>query len=163
MNKKSPERAKGFTIIELMVAVAVVAVLVTLATNSLSTLLPKMRLNSAARDVLADIEETKMKAIERGSECTIDFSALNSYTICVENDSTAGCSSATDEIIKTVNLAERYDNHIQLHDPSFSSHTRVTFDKLGLPDGTFGHVFCRNNNNSTKKVVVGFNGNVKIE
>lgn len=153
----------GFTLVEVMVTVAIIGILVALGTTSLSTLLPKMRLRSAARDVLANIEETKMAAIERGNECTIDFSALTSYTICQENDSTAGCNATTDIIIKTVDLASRYDNHITLHAPSFSSHKYVNFDKLGLPDGTFGHVFCKNNNNSTKKIVVGFNGNVKIE
>ena len=157
------ETPSGFTLLEVMITVAIIGILVALGTASLSTLLPKMRLRSATRDVLANIEETKMEAIERGNECTIDFSALNSYTICQENDSTAGCNATTDIIIKTVDLASRYDNHIFLYDPSFSSHKYVNFDKLGLPDGTFGHVFCKNNNNSTKKIVVGFNGNVKIE
>lgn len=62
--------ALGFTLIELMVAVAVLAVIVSLASPSFRTLLEAQRMRSAAFDLMADITLARSEALKRGETST---------------------------------------------------------------------------------------------
>lgn len=58
--------ASGFTLIELMVTVAVLAVIVGLATPSFRSLLEAQRMRAAAFDLMADLTLARSEALKRG-------------------------------------------------------------------------------------------------
>lgn len=62
--------ALGFTLIELMVAVAVLAVIVSLASPSFRALMEAQRMRSAAFDLMADITLARSEALKRGEIST---------------------------------------------------------------------------------------------
>lgn len=66
MRTPARQNIHGFTLIELMVAVAVLAVIVMLAAPSFQGLLQSQRMRSAAYDLVADLTLARSEALKRG-------------------------------------------------------------------------------------------------
>jgi prepilin-type N-terminal cleavage/methylation domain-containing protein len=78
----------GFTLIELMVAIGVFAVLIAVATPNLLATLPSLRLNDAARQVATDLQMARMKAIAQNSPNTVTFNTSTGvYTFTLTTES----------------------------------------------------------------------------
>jgi prepilin-type N-terminal cleavage/methylation domain-containing protein len=80
----------GFTIIEVLVTCAIMAVLSTITIAGFSAWLPSYRLNTAARELYSTMQQVKITAIKQGNPCTITFpvgpdryvaAALNNKTV----------------------------------------------------------------------------------
>jgi Tfp pilus assembly protein FimT len=81
-------QAKGFTVIELMGAIGVAAVLIAIAMPKLLSVLPGLRLNDAARQVATDLQLARMRAIAQNNSNTVTFnSSTGSYTFTLGNES----------------------------------------------------------------------------
>lgn len=57
---------RGFTMVELLIGIAVVAILVTLAAPSFLRLLVKQQVSSATNDLVADLQMARTAAVSRG-------------------------------------------------------------------------------------------------
>ena len=64
-------RHAGFTIIELMITVALIAVLATIAAPSLRDLVKNARMTSLANDLMTDLSVARAEAVKRGVRTTI--------------------------------------------------------------------------------------------
>lgn len=71
MSKSS--KAKGFTLTELMIAVAVIAILGAIATPILFSQLPDYRLKGTARAISSTLQYAKMSAASTGKEYRVQF------------------------------------------------------------------------------------------
>lgn len=87
-------RSLGFTLIELMVTVAVLAVIATMAAPSMSNLIEKRRYEKNARELLMTLSQAKSQAVmNRGnvnanlssnnasSPTILNWAVVNNYTI----------------------------------------------------------------------------------
>lgn len=75
--------ARGFTLVELMITVAVLAIVVTLAAPSFSDLINRNRLIAAANDIVGVMQTARMEAVRRNTR----------VVLCPSTDG-AGCSGA---------------------------------------------------------------------
>jgi type IV fimbrial biogenesis protein FimT len=66
---------RGFTLIEAMVAVAILAILMTLAVPSFTSMVAKSRLQSATSELMSSIVRTRMEALQFGRRVTMCRSA----------------------------------------------------------------------------------------
>lgn len=82
----SPDLA--FTLLELIVALAILSILVAIAIPTWSTLLPIFALNSAARQVQSEMHRTKSRAISENTDFRLIFLAT-SYRIERNNGTSA--------------------------------------------------------------------------
>lgn len=75
-------RGSGFTLIELMVVIAVVSILLTVGVPSFASLIERQQLSGAAQTFASDLRRAKSDAIAKGSG--------GSVTVTLASDSSAG-------------------------------------------------------------------------
>ena len=66
-----PGRAFGFTLIEMMVVIGIVAILAAVATPYMGTMIKRQRIKTAAFDVFASLTFARSEAIKRNTTVTI--------------------------------------------------------------------------------------------
>ncbi len=66
INAARARQRRGFTLLELMIGLAVLAVLATLAVPSMGSALQRQRLRAAAEHLAADLNEARFEATRRG-------------------------------------------------------------------------------------------------
>ena len=69
---KSPSRG-GFTLVELMVVMAIIGLVVTTVSVSMEAILPGERLNTSIRELAADLMQVRTEAISRSMEFRMEY------------------------------------------------------------------------------------------
>jgi len=75
--KKRSER--GFTVIELLAVIAIMMVVTAIATPTFYYWLPTYRLSAGARQIAADLQLARMKAISQNTSYRLRFTDNNTY------------------------------------------------------------------------------------
>ncbi len=88
-NARCDKRSDGFTVIELMIVVVVIAVLASVIGPTFEEYFTKQRLKQAVEDVQGLMQEAKSEAIVRGRDMYVDIDT--SGTWCIGYSSVAGC------------------------------------------------------------------------
>jgi type IV fimbrial biogenesis protein FimT len=154
----------GFTLIEVMVVIAIVSIVSTVAISNISDSLPGFRLRSAVRDIVSCLQEVKMRAVKENADTYIFFDVTNNeYKAWVDNG--AGGGVAGNGLHES---DETYFNEVTLttgiefyQNTSFSSNT-FGFNSRGLPATTVGSVFIKNNKSVYMKIIVSTAGNIRV-
>jgi type IV fimbrial biogenesis protein FimT len=74
--------AHGLTVVDLVIGVAVIAIMAAIAVPNLQPLLLRYRLNGATRQVMSDLMAARMKAVSQHRPFRIFFTESQTYTIC---------------------------------------------------------------------------------
>ncbi len=134
---------RGFTLAELMVAMAVFAIMAAIAMPSYLSMQPGLRLNGAAREVLGKLMWARSKAVEQNSAYAVTFPTDHTLLI------TSGAWS------QTIDLQTDYSG-ITLS----KSGSDPTFNGRGTASGST--TITVSNGSSSRTVTVSATGNVKI-
>jgi len=83
-------KQSGFTLIEMMIVIAIMAIFVGIAVPNFLSYMPKHRLNGAARQVMGDLMAARMKAVSLNHRVKVFFYSNHQYKICddANNDGT---------------------------------------------------------------------------
>ncbi|HEY2929577.1 GspH/FimT family pseudopilin [Piscinibacter sp.] len=102
-----PSTARGFTLIELMVVVALTAVILSLAAPSFSNFLAKRRVEGVASELVTDLQYARSEAVQRNANVgVIVESSCYSVYVLGTTDATSCTSRGTGSVeLKTVQLA----------------------------------------------------------
>ena len=109
----------GFSTVELITVMAVLAILAAIAVPVSSGLLPNAKLKSAARDVYSNLQLAKLAAIKQNSDCAVVFDngvSPGRYFICSSPGANGNwdgppAMGVDDVVIKAVDLSN-YGNNI---------------------------------------------------
>ena len=154
----------GMTLIELMIVIAILAIMAGMTMSALGKYIPDYRLQSAARELYANMHKAKSEAIKRNTKCRIVFDVNNSqYAISLDGGSDDTLSTIEDnENLKIVRLNKyksiEYGSGKALFDATDDKDTIpsdyvsfgyniVTFNAHGT--GNAGYVYLENTNHKS--------------
>lgn len=151
----------GFTLVELIVVLAVIGIGSTLAMFSIHRMLPDLRLKAAARDLQSDLNQARLRAIRENSYVSVRFdTGGNEYVVFIDVNGDMNIDGGTDTALKTVAMPKG----VTMYAASFSGGVpRTRFDGRGIPNGLGGHVYMRNTGNNYRGISMTTIGKVTIQ
>ncbi|MCC6532968.1 MAG: GspH/FimT family pseudopilin [Burkholderiales bacterium] len=161
----------GFTLIELMITVAIVAVIITVGVPSLTEFVAMQRVRTAVSDTMADIAFARAEAIKESRPAIMERLAgatgtwKDGWRVCVDIDNSNTCTAAEDRKrteafggrVRVCSTATDFDNRIifrpdgrvsRPNAPGANDGLKVSDD---LGDGVAGNDFIRS-------IVIGISG-----
>jgi type IV fimbrial biogenesis protein FimT len=169
------QKQTGFTLMELMITVVILAILAAIALPSFQSIIEKRRIVGAADNLFADLQYARSEAIKQNKTITFQFSSGANWCYGID-DNAAGCdctagagasnctvvagqNSGVDVNVEKIVLAASYKN-VQLSVNAIVS--PFTIDpRQGIPtdDGTFTFSI----NGQSKTVSLNTVGRVKVD
>lgn len=141
----SRSNLSGFTLIEVMMVVAIAGVIISLAIPQLKPLIDRARTKTAVRQLRADLQKAKLEAVKRNTNCLVELTIASpgdagSCLTCISTDN--DCTDATDEIISRLNFNDF--NFVELQNADFSGASKFVFNSRGMPEQTGGGMVAGN-------------------
>jgi type IV fimbrial biogenesis protein FimT len=156
---------KGLSALELVIALAIVAILASVALPSFITWQRSHRLDGAVTNLVADLEAAKMRAVRENTFVAVSFSG-DSYTIFVDNGAGGGIPgdwsrNGAEALVQNRVLPAGVK--IPLADLSLADQ-RVRFNGRGLPLNVgAAEVIPLENDIRRKTILVTRLGNIRIQ
>jgi prepilin-type N-terminal cleavage/methylation domain-containing protein len=175
---------QGFTIVEMIVTIAIIAIAAAIAVPSISRWNAKARLDGAARNLLFNFQHAKMQAAKRSNYCTITFNLPvdgNTYEYVIFEDSDQDLEHDDgEEILRKIKFSEVSEYRGVSLDTSEGGGDGLSFadNDNGRPSVAFnsrglsinntggsgaGTVHMKNNINEKKQIQVSTAGRVRIQ
>jgi len=98
--------SRGLTLVELMLALAILAVLGLMAGPSLGSMLARHRVQAAASQLGIDLGDSRHEATRRGSKVYVNFQSGSDWCYVVTLDPAATCASEGDRVLKRVHARQ---------------------------------------------------------
>jgi type IV fimbrial biogenesis protein FimT len=130
---------RGFTLVEVMIVIAVIGIMTGLMAPSLLGALPGMRASGAARDVLSDMRLARTMAVDKGVPAIVDFDAPASthYRVYLDRDGDGTYTTGTDTMIREVTLTDEYKGVALKSNDGSAPADGVDLDGVGSNSITF--------------------------
>ena len=159
-------RQAGLTLVELMIAIGIIAILTAIAVPNVINWLPNYRAKAVARNVISNFQKAKMEAVKTNKDVIIQFTTgayapsghVGSYRIFVD-DNSDGTFDAGERVLAQVNMPK----NVSLHDANNTTFAGdiTGYNSRGLP-WKLGSVEIRNNKSRYYKASLSPAGNVKL-
>ena len=142
----------GFTIVELLVVIAVMGIITAIALPNFMVWLPNYRLKGAIGTLRGDLYNAKILATKRGVQYKVVFSA-NGYQI------QRGTSSSGTFTLDATEITRDFSDY-----PGVTVDTTATSDPVFSPRGTSSAVTItlKNSQNKTQSISVTISGRIKV-
>jgi type IV fimbrial biogenesis protein FimT len=154
---------RGFTIIEVLVGLGIVALLLGLAAPSMAVWIGNQQLRAAADSILGGLQQARLEALRRNAPVAFQLMSTNStkWQVCLYDPVALACSTAAGAVLNSKTGKEgsgnaRVATENPLTDPTVALNpgdnvpATVAFDSLGRPLTTpldaFARVEVRNPN-----------------
>lgn len=155
----------GFTLIELMIAIAMIAILSAIAIPSLINLAPNYRLKAAARELYSDMQKAKIEATKTSTNVIILFQSgtyspggrVGSYRISIDSNGNDSYDAG-----ETILAQKSMPQNVSLISTTFAGKT-AGFTPRGISlEVTSPNVQLRNNQSRYYKITLSPAGALKI-
>ena len=152
----------GFTLIEAMIVIFLMACISTLAVPNLMDWLDKAKLNGAANNLKGGLELAKLKAIQENGPVAVNFTG-NSYEMFRDTGATIGVHDAGEEIFgkKLLPAGVRIDLAATTFADTGTGGKKTRFKGRGT--STAGTLFLVNSAGMIKKIIVSSTGRIRTE
>lgn len=177
--------SSGFTLVELLVIIAIIGILVAVSVPTFSIWLPNYQLKSAATDLYSSLQSAKMEAIRANGEYALVFDPGNGSYQLVSGGADRDYATAGDNVVEeTIDLANYgagtgygngdatapidatrgWDDWVTFDDVNDGANV-VVFNARGMINSqtnSGGEVYLQNNNNRAYAVVVLATGVIRL-
>lgn len=160
-------RKSGFTLLELLVVMAILSVMTSIATWGIKAMLPVIRLRSACMALKSDMQLARLHAIRDNAFVVSQVDVANGkYTIFCDDG--GGDSAKAHNYVK--DAGEKVFKEVKLH-PRIKILTtkfgaaegRFAFNGRGALDGLAGGIYLRHRNNLFRGVAISRIGKITIK
>ena len=161
----------GVTLIELIIVIAVMAILLSVAVPEFGDLLVRNRLKAATETMHSDLQFAKTEAIKRNKSIRVNFMTSNGgATWCYGLKENTSCDCTADsganmchiDNIKKVSRSIDFSG-ISILTSISAPGDRFTFESIrGVTDGTFGKVILTSSGQKETRVIVSRMGRIRF-
>lgn len=148
------QKKTGFTLIELMIVIAIMAILAGIAAPNFQTYMTQRRLNGAARQVMTDLMAARSKAVSLNQKVKVSFGSNHIYQIWNDADGNGIVADNEGDDIER-------DIHPDYHDVTLSTGATnyILFDPRGTSTNSTVSAI---NSVGEKTITTSIAGRVKI-
>ncbi len=165
----------GFSMIELSVVIAVIAIIVSIGVPSLISWRNKAQLGKAARDLYGNFQKAKMEAAKSNRYCAISFNGVTvdgqayDYVVYIDNSPFNLQYDAGEQVITTRSWSEYpgVSNSDGITFPTVASKPTIAFAPDGLPKDQAGilqsgSVYLKNQSEKGREISISLMGSIQI-
>lgn len=152
----------GVTLIELMVTVAILAILITIAAPNFQTLMLNNRLSGITNEFMGTLNFARSEAIKRGGSVSVCRSSngstcsgnwTNGWIVFLENnDAPNHGTRATDGTEPILRINDSLGGEYTAVSDNFANF--ITYSRSGTANTTGNFVFCHNSDESHAQAIV---------
>jgi type IV fimbrial biogenesis protein FimT len=137
--------SRGFSIVEIMIALTIIAMLMVLVAPSSAIWIQNTRLRTAASSVSAGLQLARIEAMKRNTLVSFQMTDQNSaaWQVCVYNPVTDACAVAAGSVLQTVSTAEAALNATLGTDTALSNTATALASGNNVPSSTTFDSFGR--------------------
>jgi type IV fimbrial biogenesis protein FimT len=140
---KSRPRQRGMTVVEVIIAVAIVGILLALAAPSMNTWIQNVQLRNAAESILGGIKRARFEAVSRNTTVAFELQDPNStqWHVCLYDVVAQACKAASPDLAAKgasegspnarVGTQSVFTNFNAVLDPGTDVPSLVAFDPFG--------------------------------
>lgn len=154
----------GFTLVEVMVVIAIIAIMSGIAIPNFISWLPDYRLRSAARDIVSCMQLTKLRAVKENANAIVVFGS-NTYEAFFDNGAGGGnagdrTKDAGEPGIKNAALPAGIE--LSNNNGNSAATLNFGFSSKGLSTGN-GTLLIENNKSNSITIALSNAGNIHVE
>ncbi|MEW6381680.1 MAG: GspH/FimT family pseudopilin [bacterium] len=161
MNDRLLSHQNAFTMIEILVITSIIVILATLAGPAVVHMMPGIRLNSTAQQIVNDLQFARMRSIATSREFRLSFNtSAESYRIEEGNKSEGSNWPGA-----LVDLERRLNDSSNLYYQKNIDISSVTQDPVFNPKGlcsTASTIKIQNGDGGRKKITINLAGGIKV-
>ncbi len=138
----------GFTLIEVLTVIAIVAVMAGVVLPNVVGWLPRYRLNSGAEEIQSTLQLARLGAIKENTRATVTFDTANhSFLAAIDGRTIREGKMPAGIMIDSVS----------------SPDSEVEFDSRGLANDSTGNILVKNSQGGERTIKVNIVGNTSIQ
>lgn len=151
-----PYRARGFTIIELLIVIAIMAILAAVALPNFREYMTQRRLSGAARVIASDLMNARMQAVSQNNKVIASLTGSHEYQIVRDANNNQTVDSGEGGPSK--------DIHPDYYDVTFAS-SSVGYNPVFNGNGTAtnGKIIVSNARGDQLYIKISTGGRIKID